>query len=63
MAYVWGTEQFIHFCPGVHTQKNEAKEQAKLPNFGRPSALEQFVDELTQPAVTQTLAALSSSST
>lgn len=70
MAYGWRTEQFIHFWSekkkkrkkGVpeytHTHTNEAKEQAKLLSSGRPSALEQFLEELMPPAVTPTSAAL-----
>lgn len=42
----------------THTHKNEAKEQAKLLSSGRPSALEQFLEELMPPAVTPTSAAL-----
>lgn len=70
MAYGWRTEQLIHFWSGgkkkkekkeyrsTHTHKNEAKEQAKLLSSGRPSALEQFLEELMPPAVTPTSAAL-----
>lgn len=67
MAYVWRTEKFIHFWSeekkkeyqSTHTQKKWGQgEQTKPPSFGTPSALEQFLDELMQPAVTQTLAAL-----